>query len=45
MEAYHQREDKKKDMADNCAFWEKRFDMLNKLFHHFDELSKKVNEK
>ena len=43
MEAYHLREDKKKDMTDNCQLYAKRFEMLKKLYSKVDGLSKKVN--
>ena len=44
MEAYHIREDKKKDMTDNCDFWKNQVALLNELMRQVDELSKNVNE-
>jgi len=41
MEAYHQREDKKKDMTDNCDFWKEQIAVLKELISKVTELSKK----
>ena len=43
MEAYHQREDKKKDMTDNCDFWKNQVALLDKLVRKVDEMSKNVS--
>ena len=41
MEGYLQREDKKKDMTDNCDFLKKQVDLLNELVRQFNKLSEK----
>ena len=41
MESYHIREDKKKDMTDNCDFWKEQIAVLKELISQVTELSKK----
>ena len=42
MEAYYQREEKKKDLSDNHEFLSKQIETLNKFVRQMDEMSKKI---